>query len=30
VGDTWDEVASKIGRIAEWEFEDYREYKPWY
>jgi hypothetical protein len=28
VGDTWVEVASKIGRIAEWEFEDYREYKP--
>jgi hypothetical protein len=28
VGDTWVEAASKIGRIAEWEFEDYREYKP--
>ena len=27
VGDTWIEVASKIGRIAAWEFEDYRECK---
>jgi len=25
VGDSWIEVAQKIGRIAHWEFEDYRE-----
>jgi len=22
-GDTWDEVAQKVGRIGKWEFEDY-------
>jgi len=24
VGDTWKEVAEKVGRIGHWEFEDYR------
>lgn len=23
-GDTWSEVAAKVGRVARWEFEDYR------
>jgi hypothetical protein len=23
-GDTWQEVASKLGRLGRWEFEDYR------
>ena len=23
-GDTWEEIASKIGRIGKWEFEDYQ------
>lgn len=26
-GDSWDEIAEKIGRIGHWEFEDYQEYK---
>ena len=24
-GDTWEEVAEKLGRLGKWEFEDYRE-----
>lgn len=24
VGDTWDEVATKLGRLGKWEFEDYQ------
>ncbi len=24
VGDTWIEVAAKVGRVGRWEFEDYR------
>jgi hypothetical protein len=24
-GDTWDAIASRLGRYAAWEFEDYRE-----
>jgi hypothetical protein len=24
-GDTWPEVADKLGRLGQWEFEDYRE-----
>lgn len=27
-GDTWQEVADKLGRLGYWEFEDYQEYKP--
>ena len=26
--DSWDKVAEKIGRIARWEFEDYKPYQP--
>jgi len=28
VGDNWQEVAQKLSRIAAWEFEDYRPYRP--
>jgi hypothetical protein len=27
-GDTWQEVAEKIGRYGQWEFEDYTPYAP--
>ncbi|MHB8793345.1 MAG: Imm8 family immunity protein [Thermoleophilia bacterium] len=27
-GDTWQEVAEKLGRLGKWEFEDYQEYSP--
>lgn len=26
--DSWEKVAEKIGRIARWEFEDYKPYQP--
>lgn len=26
-GNSWEEVAEKVGRIAYWEFEDYQEYR---
>lgn len=26
VGETWKEVAEKLGRLGRWEFEDYKEY----
>lgn len=26
--DTWEKIAEKIGRIALWEFEDYKPYRP--
>jgi hypothetical protein len=25
IGDSWKEVAQKVGRLGKWEFEDYRE-----
>jgi hypothetical protein len=27
-GTTWEEVATKVGQLGHWEFEDYREYEP--
>jgi 23S rRNA maturation-related 3'-5' exoribonuclease YhaM len=27
--DTWERVAEKIGRVAQWEFEDYKPYQPY-
>ena len=26
-GETWDAIACKLGRLGNWEFEDYREYE---
>jgi len=26
-GETWDEIAPKIGRVGSWEFEDYQPYR---
>lgn len=26
-GDSWDEIAEKLARLGQWEFEDYREYQ---
>ncbi|NID17489.1 hypothetical protein HBF32_18600 [Luteibacter yeojuensis] len=27
-GDTWDEIATKLARVGEWEFDDYKHYSP--